>query len=49
MVALSCVVGNGDAHLKNFGLLYTDPTTSNCRLAPVFDVKCSLIECQIRL
>ncbi|OGB35125.1 MAG: phosphatidylinositol kinase [Burkholderiales bacterium RIFCSPLOWO2_12_FULL_61_40] len=38
MVALSCVVGNGDAHLKNFGLLYTDPTTSDCRLAPVFDV-----------
>jgi serine/threonine-protein kinase HipA len=38
MVALSCMVGNGDAHLKNFGLLYTDPTTSDCRLAPVFDV-----------
>lgn len=38
MVALSCVVGNGDAHLKNFGLLYTDPTTSDCRLAPAFDV-----------
>ena len=38
MVALSCVVGNGDAHLKNFGLLYTDPTTSDCRLAPVFDL-----------
>ena len=38
MVALSCLVGNGDAHLKNFGLLYTDPTTSDCRLAPVFDV-----------
>jgi serine/threonine-protein kinase HipA len=38
MVALSCVVGNGDAHLKNFGLLYTDPSTSDCRLAPAFDV-----------
>ena len=38
MVALSCVVGNGDAHLKNFGLLYTDPTTSDCRLAPAFDL-----------
>ncbi len=38
MVALSCVVGNGDAHLKNFGLLYTDPTTDDCRLAPAFDV-----------
>lgn len=38
MVALSCVVGNGDAHLKNFGLLYTDPTTNDCRLAPAFDL-----------
>ena len=38
MVALSCIVGNGDAHLKNFGLLYTDPTTSDCRLAPAFDL-----------
>lgn len=38
MVALSCVVGNGDAHLKNFGLLYTDPTASDCRLAPAFDM-----------
>jgi serine/threonine-protein kinase HipA len=38
MVALSCLVGNGDAHLKNFGLLYTDPTTNDCRLAPAFDL-----------
>ncbi len=38
MVALSCVVGNGDAHLKNFGLLYTDPTSNDCRLAPAFDL-----------
>lgn len=38
IVALSCMVGNGAAHLKNFGLLYTDPTTSDCRLAPAFDM-----------
>jgi len=38
MVALSCVVGNGDAHLKNFGLLYSDPTSSDCTLAPAFDI-----------
>ena len=38
IVALSCVLGNGDAHLKNFGLLYTDPTTNDCRLAPAFDL-----------
>jgi len=37
-VALSCLVGNGDAHLKNFGLLYGDPAGSDCRLAPVYDM-----------
>lgn len=38
IVALSCLVGNGDAHLKNFGMLYTDPTTDDCRLAPAYDI-----------
>jgi len=38
MVVLSCLVGNGDAHLKNFGMLYTDPTSTDCRLAPAFDI-----------
>ena len=38
IVALSCLVGNGDAHLKNFGLLYTDPTTTDCKLAPAYDI-----------
>lgn len=37
-VALSCILGNGDAHLKNFGMLYTDPTTNDCRLAPAYDI-----------
>ena len=37
-VALSCIVGNGDAHLKNFGVLYSDPTADDCRLAPIFDI-----------
>lgn len=37
-VALSCIVGNGDAHLKNFGVLYTDPVASDVRMAPVYDV-----------
>lgn len=40
-VALSCMVGNGDAHLKNFGLLYSDPTTGDTRLAPVYDIVCT--------
>jgi serine/threonine-protein kinase HipA len=38
IVALSCIVGNGDAHLKNFGLLYSDPTQRDARLAPVYDI-----------
>lgn len=37
-VALSCILGNGDAHLKNFGLLYTDPATDDVRLAPAYDI-----------
>lgn len=38
VVALSVVLRNGDAHLKNFGLLYSDPTTDDCRLSPVYDL-----------
>ncbi|MEO4046500.1 type II toxin-antitoxin system HipA family toxin [Pseudomonas sp. CAU 1711] len=38
MVTLSCIVGNGDAHLKNFGLLYSDPTRRDARLAPAYDI-----------
>jgi len=37
-VALSCLLGNGDAHLKNFGVLYTDPTSDDVWLAPAYDV-----------
>jgi serine/threonine-protein kinase HipA len=37
MVALSCAIGNGDAHLKNFGVLYADPEKS-VWLAPAFDL-----------
>jgi len=40
-VALSCMVGNGDAHLKNFGLLYNHPTAGDARLAPVYDIVCT--------
>ncbi|WP_339489459.1 type II toxin-antitoxin system HipA family toxin [Pseudomonas sp. EL_65y_Pfl2_R95] len=38
MVTLSCIVGNGDAHLKNFGLLYLNPTQRDARLAPAYDI-----------
>ena len=37
MVALSCYVRNGDAHLKNFAILYEAPG-ENVRLAPVYDM-----------
>ena len=35
-VALTVMVSNGDGHLKNYGVLYSDP--SDIRLAPMFDV-----------
>jgi serine/threonine-protein kinase HipA len=38
IVALSCMVGNGDAHLKNFGVLYRDPLGADARLAPAYDI-----------
>lgn len=37
-VVLSMLVRNGDAHLKNFGLLYRDPSAGEARLAPIYDV-----------
>jgi serine/threonine-protein kinase HipA len=39
-VALSCWLRDGDAHLKNFGMLYEHPATAR-RLAPVYDVVCT--------
>jgi serine/threonine-protein kinase HipA len=37
-VALSVLLRNGDAHLKNFGLLYTHPQSNDVRLAPIYDI-----------
>jgi len=36
-LVLSCMIRNGDAHLKNFGVLYERPGQS-VRLAPVYDM-----------
>ena len=36
-LALSCALKNGDAHLKNFGVLY-DTTESTVRLSPIYDL-----------
>jgi serine/threonine-protein kinase HipA len=43
LIVLNCVVRNGDAHLKNFGVLYGDPSTADrdAALAPVYDVVCT--------
>jgi serine/threonine-protein kinase HipA len=37
MVAYSCAVGNGDAHRKNFSVLYRNPE-SEVSLAPAYDL-----------
>lgn len=37
MVVLSCIIKNGDAHLKNFAVIYDAPGI-NVRLAPVYDM-----------
>jgi len=36
MLVHSCMVGNGDAHLKNFAMLYNDP--DEMHLSPLYDV-----------
>ena len=37
LIALSCALRNGDAHLKNFGIVYDD-VAGAARLAPVYDL-----------
>jgi len=37
LIALNCALRNGDAHLKNFGIVYAD-VQGEARLAPVYDV-----------
>lgn len=39
-IALSCMLRDGDAHMKNIGVIYHDPTGLR-RLAPVYDVVCT--------
>jgi len=40
-IALSCILGNGDAHLKNFGVLYDAPTSEDVWLSPAYDLVCT--------
>jgi len=37
LIALNCALRNGDAHLKNFGIVYDD-VAEEARLAPVYDL-----------
>jgi serine/threonine-protein kinase HipA len=41
-IALSCAVGNGDAHLKNFAVLYEN-AEAPVRLAPSYDLVCTTL------
>ncbi|WP_415913423.1 type II toxin-antitoxin system HipA family toxin [Neptuniibacter sp. QD37_11] len=36
-IAFNCLIGNGDAHLKNFALQYSQDL-SNIRMSPIYDV-----------
>lgn len=40
---LCCLLRNGDAHLKNWGLAYTDPVHAgrDARLSPAYDMVCT--------
>ena len=42
-IALSYLLKDGDAHLKNFGVLYSHPYAGDIRLAPTYDVVCTVI------
>src|SRR2546423_10129108 len=37
LIVLNCALRNGDAHLKNFGIVYDD-VQGEARLAPVYDL-----------
>ncbi|KAF3981050.1 MAG: type II toxin-antitoxin system HipA family toxin [Methylococcales symbiont of Hymedesmia sp. n. MRB-2018] len=41
MMVINTLIGNGDAHLKNFGLIYEG--ANNIKIAPAFDVVCTTI------
>ena len=43
MIVINHLVKNGDAHLKNFGLIYDN--LDEIRLAPAYDVVSTLLVC----
>jgi serine/threonine-protein kinase HipA len=42
LIAFNCLIGNGDAHLKNFSLQYSTDMT-NIMLSPVYDITHTII------
>ncbi len=44
-LVLCCLIRNGDAHLKNWGVLYGDPSSADddARLSPVYDLVCTVV------
>lgn len=44
-LAFCCLIRNGDAHLKNWGLVYGDPVSAedDARLSPAFDLVCTTV------
>ncbi|MBX6423426.1 type II toxin-antitoxin system HipA family toxin [Thermosulfurimonas sp. F29] len=43
LLVLNFLLKNGDAHLKNFGVLYSHPYAGDVRLAPAYDVVCTWV------
>ena len=41
MIVINNIIQNGDAHLKNFGLIYND--INNIKLSPAYDVVCTTV------
>jgi serine/threonine-protein kinase HipA len=42
LIVFNCLIGNGDAHLKNFALQYT-PCESDIKLCPAYDITNTLL------
>jgi serine/threonine-protein kinase HipA len=43
IVVMNYLLKNGDAHLKNVGVLYTSPYTGDVRLSPAYDVVSTVV------
>lgn len=42
LIAVNCALRNGDAHLKNFAIIYED-VEGEARLAPIYDLMCTSV------